>query len=213
MSRAMRLLAALAIFAALAACSTLGGKRTPFAIYSPTYATPASTASTHGSVDWQLQVLLPQASSALDSTRIAVMPEAGVLEVYPAARWSDPAPRLLRGLVVQAFDASGRITGVSGANTGLTADFALAIDLHDFQAEIDGNGAQAAIRLQAKLFDLRGNRIVASRAFAATSPAATSDAATAVKAFEATLATLLPELVDGTIEAGNAAHAPPRARE
>lgn len=190
---------------ALAACAALGGKPTPFSIHS--LAVPAFDAPQAAPVDWQLQVLLPQASSALDSARIAVMPTPGVLEVYPAVRWRDPAPRLLRSLVVQAFDASGRITGVSGAQTGLTADYALAIDLHDFQAEIESGGTRAAIRLQARLFDLQSNRILATHAFAATAPAAGSDAAGAVAAFDDALADLLPALVDWTIATGNAAHA------
>ncbi|MBN8482628.1 MAG: membrane integrity-associated transporter subunit PqiC [Xanthomonadales bacterium] len=196
--------ALLACALSLAACSTLGGKQTPFAVHAP--AVPAFAAPSAPPVDWQLQVVLPQSSSALDSARIAVMPSPGVLEVYPAVRWRDPAPRLLRSLVVQAFDASGRITGVSGANAGLSADYALAIELHDFQAEVGADGTRAAIRLQAKLFDLRANRIVATRAFEATSPAAGNDAASAVTAFDAALAQLLPALVDWTIEAGNKAH-------
>lgn len=207
MSHALRLLAILLATTALAACAALGGRQTAFAIHSP--ALPAFPAPAAAAVDWQLQVVLPQASSALDSARIAVRPRSGVLEVYPAVRWRDPAPRLLRGLVVQAFDASGRITGVSGAQSGLTADYALAIELHDFQAEVGDGGTQAAIRLQAKLFDLRSNRIVATRAFAATAPAAGDDVASVVAAFDAALASLLPELVDWTLASGNAARATP----
>ena len=41
------------------------------------------------------------------------MPTPGVIEVYPQARWRDPAPDLLRSLIVQAFDHDGRIGGVS----------------------------------------------------------------------------------------------------
>lgn len=204
-ARAMRRVMLLACALSLAACSALGGKQTPFAIHAP--AVPAFATPTAPPVEWQLQVMLPQASSALDSPRIAVMPSPGVLEVYPAVRWRDPAPRLLRSLVVQAFDASGRITGVSGAHAGLSADYALAIELHDFQAEVRADGTHAAIRLQAKLFDLRANRIVATHAFEATSPAAGNDAASAVTAFDAALAQLLPALVDWTIEAGSKAHA------
>lgn len=204
-ARAARRVALLACALSLAACSTLGGKQTAFAIHAPSV--PTFAPATAAPVDWQLQVVLPQASSALDSPRIAVMPRTGVLEVYPAVRWRDPAPRLLRSLVVQAFDASGRITGVSGAHAGLSADYALAIELHDFQAEVRADGTHAAIRLQAKLFDLRANRIVATHPFEATSPAVGDDAASAVTAFDAALAQLLPALVDWTIEAGSKAHA------
>ncbi|MBX3690637.1 ABC-type transport auxiliary lipoprotein family protein [Dokdonella sp.] len=201
----MRPFTIVALATLLAGCSALGGKHTPFSIHSPKLSPFAPAATTP--VDWQLQIALPQASSALDSPRIAVMPHPGVLEVYPAARWRDPAPRLLRSLVVEAFDLSGRVGGVSGANVGLSADYALAIDLRDFQAEVGRDGTRAAIRLQARLFDLRGNRIVATRAFDETAAAANSDVGNVVAAFETALAQLMPELVNWTITSGNAAWA------
>ena len=205
MNRPVRIAMA-ALVVVLAGCSALGGKRTPLTVYvpRPVLAAPATSPSP---VDWQLQVSTPYASQALDNARIAVMPSPGVLEVYPAARWRDPAPRMLRSLVVQAFDDSGRILGVSGATAGLSADFELAIELRDFQAEVDGTSARAVIRLQAKLFDHRSNRIVATRTFEAIAPAASSAASDAVAAFDDALAKLLTDLVDWTMDAGNTARA------
>ncbi len=195
---------ALVAAALLAGCSSLGGKQTAYATYAPRVATlPESP--TGPIATWQLQIETPRASETLDSTHIAVMPSPGVLEVYPAARWRDPAPSLLRSLIVQAFDDSGRIVGVSGSTSGLSADYALAIELRDFQAEIDRGSAQAAIRLKAKLFDRRSNRIVATQSFEATSPAAGIDVASAAAAFEKALDEILPQLVEWTLQAGNAA--------
>ncbi|MEO8011626.1 MAG: ABC-type transport auxiliary lipoprotein family protein [Dokdonella sp.] len=198
------ILIAIALVALLSACAALGGKQTPFAIYSPRLAPAAVTAST-ASVSWQLLVESPRASDALDSTRIAVMSAPGVLEVFPAARWRDPAPRLLRSLIVQAFDESGRIVGVSGSTSGLSADYTLAIELRDFQAEVDGDALSAVIRLHAKLFDPRANRIVATRRFDVSTPAAGNDVAAAVNAFEQALDELLPQLVDWTLQTGTQA--------
>ena len=203
--------ATIALVALLAGCSALGGKRTPLTVYVPRLAPVASTTAP-APVEWQLQVSTPHASQALDNARIAVMPSAGVLEVYPAARWRDPAPRMVRSLIVQAFDDSGRILGVSGATAGLNADFELAIELRDFQAEVDGTSVRAVIRFQAKLFDHHSNRIVAVRAFEATASAATSAAGDAVAAFDVALSELMPKLVDWTIEAGNAHRTPPTER-
>lgn len=200
--------ATIALVALLAGCSALGGKRTPLTIYVPRLAALAP-ATPQTPVEWQLQVSTPHASQALDNARIAVMPSAGVMEVYPAARWRDPAPRMLRSLIVQAFDDSGRILGVSGATAGLSADFELAIELRDFQAEVDGGSVKSVIRLQAKLFDHRSNRIVATHAFDATAPAASSAASDAVAAFDVALSELMPRLVDWTIEAGEAHRTPP----
>lgn len=198
------ILMAIVLAVLLSACGALGGTRTPFAIYAPRLA-PAVTAPATATVSWQLLVESPRASDALDSTRIAVMPAPGVLEVFPAARWRDPAPRMLRSLIVQAFDDSGRIVGVSGSTSGLSADYALAIELRDFQAEVDGGTVSAVIRLHAKLFDPRANRIVATRQFNVSAPAAGNDVAAAVNAFEQALDELLPQLVDWTLQTGTQA--------
>ncbi|MEO5560081.1 MAG: ABC-type transport auxiliary lipoprotein family protein [Dokdonella sp.] len=185
--------------------SLLNVQRTPFTIYSPQYTAAAAT-TVGPAVDWQLVIETPLASDTLDSARIAVMPTPGVLEVFPAARWRDPAPALLRGLVVRGFEDSGRIVGVGSSASGLRADYSLAIELHDFQLEIRDGKTQAAIRFQARLLDYTSNRVLASRAFTAESPSAGADAASAFVAFETALNVIVPELVDWTLHEGAAAH-------
>ena len=149
----------------LAGCSSLlSVQRAPFTTYSPVYAAKASPGP---HVDWQLMVETPLASDTLDTARMLVMPTPGVIEVFPAARWRDPAPALLRSLVVQGFEGSGRIVGVGSAASGLHADLALAMDLRDFQLEVGSGGPHAAVRFQARLLDYATNRVLATRAFAA----------------------------------------------
>lgn len=198
-----RLLPALLLALPLAACSSLFNvQRTPFTIYSPRLV-PAEPAQAVSRVDWQLAVETPLASDALDTVRIVVMPTPGVIEVYPGARWSDSAPALLRNLVVQGFENSGRIAGVGSAASGLRADFALAIALHDFQLEVAG-GTRAVIRLQARLLDYTTNRVLATQAFDVDAPAGGSDAAAAFSAFETALNRLVPQLVEWTLREGEA---------
>lgn len=190
---------------ALSGCSSLlNVQRQPFTIYSPRYTTP-STAPTGPRVDWQLAVETPLSSDTLNTARIVIMPRPGVIELYPGARWSDPAPALLRGLVVQGFENSGRIIGVGSSASGLRADYALAIDLHDFQAEIRDGTPHAAIRFQARLLDYSTNRVLAAQAFAADSPFVAKDPTSAFAAFEATVNQVVTQLVDWTLREGNAA--------
>jgi cholesterol transport system auxiliary component len=207
MKRSILLLPCLLAAVLCSSCgSLLSVQRTPFTVYSPQYrATPATGATAPAPVDWQLAIDTPLASDTLDSARIAVMPTPGVLEVFPAARWREPAPALLRGLVVQGFESSGRILGVGSSASGLRADYSLAISLRDFQLEIRDGKAQAAIRFQARLLDYTSNRVLAAHAFSAESPAAGSDAASAFSAFEAALNAVVPELVDWTLREGSAA--------
>ena len=194
--------AALAL-ACLAGCAALSGKHSSFAVYSPQPSMPAPSAQQEAR-PWQLLIDLPQASAALDTTRIAVMPAPGVLQVYADARWSDPAPALLRSLIVRAFGSDGRVSGVSATDTGLRGDFSLAIELHDFQMEVTDGSPQAAIRLSAKLYQRSSNRIVASRSFSAQAVAPDTGVASLLPAFEGALADLLRELVDWTIAQGDA---------
>jgi cholesterol transport system auxiliary component len=207
MNTLRRLLSLLLPILLLAGCSSLlNVQRTPFTIYSPRLDAPKST-SAGARVPWQLAVETPLASSALDTTRILVMPRPGVLEVLPNARWRDSAPVLLRDLIVQGFQDSQRILGVGSAASGLRADYALGIDLSDFQIEMAGATTHAAIRFRANLFDYASNRVLATHAFAAAAPAAGTDAANAFTAFQTALATIIPEVVDWTLHAGETARA------
>ncbi|HEY0179457.1 MAG TPA: ABC-type transport auxiliary lipoprotein family protein [Dokdonella sp.] len=206
MNLARRVVRAVPLSLALlaAGCSSLFSvQRTPFTIYSPRY-----TAAAHAGprVDWQLAVETPIASDALDSSRLLAMPSPGVLEVFPNARWRDSAPVLLRSLVVEGFDRSGRIVGVGSTASGLRADYALAIVLRDFQLEVAGGSPRAAIRFQAQLLDYTSSRVLASRSFDETAPAAGTDAASAFAAFETGLNAVIPELVDWTLAEGEARH-------
>jgi cholesterol transport system auxiliary component len=197
-----RRLVPLALVLPLAACSSLFNvQRTPFTIYSPRLEPVAAPAAGAPPVTWQLAVETPLASDALDTVRIVVMPSPGVIEVYPGARWSDSAPALLRNLVVQGFERTGRITGVGSSASGLRADYALAITLHDFELEV-ADGSRAVVRLQARLLDYTSNRVLATRGFEVEAPAAASDAAAAFAAFEVALNRLVPDLVDWTLGEG-----------
>ena len=199
MNRPMHWLAAGACLL-LGACATLSGKHGTFSVYAPQLSLPQQASTP--AVDWQLLIDRPRTSAALDTTHIAIMPRPAVIEVFPEARWRDPAPDLLRSLLVQAFDQDGRIGGVSATESGLNGDYSLAIELRDFQAELADGGVRAAIRLSAKLFDRRSNRIVASQAFDQETAAAGSDVASAVAAFEQAFDQLLPRIVEWTVQAG-----------
>lgn len=188
----------------LAACSTLTGRKEPFTIYSPRYAAPAP-AENQPRVDWQLAVDTPLASNALDTTRMLVMPTPGAFETYKGGRWSDTAPVLLRGLLIQAFQDSGRIGGVGAATSGLHADFALAIDLYDFETQYRDGRPQAVIRLNAKLTDLSVNRVRVARTFEVTSPAGGAQAGDAAAAMQDALDRLLPSMVGWALDEGQQA--------
>src|SRR4029453_4617745 len=99
----------------------------------------------------QLAIDTPLASDALDTSHMLVMPTAGAIESYKGARWGDEMPMMLRGLLIQAFQDSGRITGVGAITSGLHADYSLTVDLYDFETQYRDGSPHAVIRLNVKL--------------------------------------------------------------
>jgi cholesterol transport system auxiliary component len=118
----------LAVLVLLGACTSLT-KREPFTTYSPRYTPPSATAGATR-VDWQLAIDTPFASDMLATTRMLVMPAPGAIETYKSGRWADTAPIVLRTLLIEAFQTSGRIAGVGAVASGLHGDFVLSIDLY-----------------------------------------------------------------------------------
>jgi cholesterol transport system auxiliary component len=199
----------LAVSLVLGACASLTGKNHPFTIYAPMYTAPKPAADAPR-VDWQLAIDTPLASDALDTSHMLVMATPGALETYKSGRWRDTAPVMLRSLLIQAFQDSGRIVGVGAITSGLHADYSLTIDLYDFEAQYRDGAPHAVIRLNAKLTDFSVNRIRAARTFAVDAPVGGAQAADAAAAFEQALAQLLPQIVEWTLEQGQlnwAAHA------
>jgi cholesterol transport system auxiliary component len=185
----------------LAGCGAITGKKDPFTVYAPRY-TPPARAANAPRIEWQLAIDTPLASDTLDTSHMLVMPTPGAIESYKGARWSDAMPMLLRGLLIQAFQDSGRITGVGAITSGLHADYSLTIDLYDFETQYRDGSPHAVIRLNAKLNDFSVNRVRAARTFEVDTPVAGAEAAEAAAAFNQALNDLLPQIVEWTFEQG-----------
>jgi cholesterol transport system auxiliary component len=185
----------------LAACASLTGTRESFTVYSPRYDVPSASAKGKA-VAWQLAVDTPLASDAIDTSRMLVMPTPGALETYKGGRWADTPPLMLRGLLIEAFQQTGRIAGVGAATSGLHADYMLTIDLYDFEAQYRDGAPHAVIRLNAKLNDASINRVRAAKMFEADEPIAGTTAGDAATAFDRAIDALLADIVGWTIDQG-----------
>ncbi len=200
----LRALPALAALLAVAACASLTGTKEPFTVYSPRYEPPSNVA--HGKpVDWQLAIDTPLASDALDTSRMLVMPTPGALETYKGGRWADTPPLVLRGLLIEAFQQTGRIAGVGAVTSGLHADYTMTIDLYDFEVQYRDGAPHAVIRLNAKLNDASINRVRAAKTFEADEAVSGATAGEAAAAFDRTIDALLADIVRWTIDQGEAA--------
>ncbi|QZI70623.1 ABC-type transport auxiliary lipoprotein family protein [Pseudomonas protegens] len=200
------LLAPLALGTALAltsACSILP-KGEPLDIYRlpVSQSTPPATGQ---ALSWSLQLLKPQAGDALNSARIAVIPQGNLISSYKASRWSDPAPILLRNRLLDGFQRDGRVQLLSTDDSNLQTDLALGGDLQAFQTEYQGNAVQVVIRLDARLIRGYDQKILASRRFEIRQPLVQTQVPGVVTGFGQASDTLTRQVVDWAVGQGNLA--------
>ena len=198
--RGVRQLLAIGSFSLLAACSILP-RSEPVQIYLlPGQTTAASQA---GAVSWSLRLNTPQASQALNSTRIAVVPQPNEFSTYAGSSWSDPAPRLLRNHLLKAFQNDGRVPALSSDDANLQADLQLGGELQAFQSEYRNGSVSVVIRLQAQLVDNR-QQILASRHFEVIQPVQGTAVPAVVSAFGQASDQLAAQLLQWVLAQGNA---------
>lgn len=192
---------------ALAGCSLLGSGngRERATIYAPDpRVTLDATAPT---VSWQLSLTTPLAARMIDSSRIAVRPAAGELQVYRGASWAKTPTDMLQDALLRALEDSGRIPAVARQGSGISADYKLVIDLRRFEADYAGHAVpSAAIEFNAKLIHSHDQTIVASRTFGHVEPAASTDISMVVQAFSRSLEAVTGELAHWILVTGDAHH-------
>ena len=154
-------------------------------------------------VDWQLVVDLPTAAAGIDGSRIALSHDPYVLEYYARAAWTDNTPGMLRTLLVESFERSGKIATVGIGARGLRPDYVLQTNLRKFEADYrDGDPVPVVVvRISAKLMALADRRIV----HAITSEKSVRAAGAAFKdvlgAFNDALGQVLQDIVVSTLSA------------
>ncbi|MFZ3152436.1 ABC-type transport auxiliary lipoprotein family protein [Pseudomonas sp.] len=200
MSR-LRLLTALLLIGSLAACSVL-----PKGQVLSIYRLPASSLPSHDvSTAWALRVNTPYSSQLLDSTRIAVLPPGDRVSAYQGVRWSDRAPLLLRDRLIDAFRDDGRLKAVSSDDSRLQADLELDGDLRVFHSEYQDGRPAARIVFEARLVQSGSLRILASRRFAVSQAASDTSVPAVVNAFGQAGDQLAREVLEWTVQQGQAA--------
>lgn len=155
-------------------------------------------------VKWELAISTPYAASSLNSERIALTRTPETLDFYADATWTDRLPIILQNCMVETFEKSGRIEGVSRDTTGLKADFVLETEVRDFAAhyEASSNGPpEVVVRLASKLVALPDRVIVGSRDSLHRAQAADTRLPAVVSAFNVALTAALKEIVEWTLSA------------
>ncbi len=168
------------------------------------YRLPASTsASSVAPVSWSLRINKPLASDVFNLPRIAVVPEGNQVSTYRGARWTDPAPVLLRNRMPDAFQRDGRVPRLSADDSNLQADYELVGELQAFQSEYTADGISVVIRLDARLVEGRSQRILVSRHFEVRQPQADKAVPAVVSGLGQVTDRLMAQLLDWTVAQGN----------
>ena len=199
----------LASFTLVSACSILP-KSEPSDVYRLPSAQSSASAS-HGTPQrWSLRLTKPQTSEALNSPKIAVIPQGDLISNYKASRWSDPAPVLLRNRLLDGFQRDGRVTLLSTDDSNFQADLELGGSLQAFQTEYQGTNASVVVRLDALLVRGYDQRILASRRFEVRQPLSDAQVPAVVAGFGQASDQLTAQVVSWAVEQGQKVAPPAR---
>ena len=192
----------LAFAASLAGCLSIGDKA-ELVVYAPQVNITADDAWAR--LDRTLAIGEPNASTLLDSNRIAVRPKPATLQVYSGAIWADSAPDLVQSALVGAFADTGRFRAVLRPTDGLGADLLLRLDLRHFEAMYaeDAKAPTVVVELQATLVDQRTHRVIGSRRFRAEQSTEREKLPSVVPAFETALGDVATAMLPWVIESAN----------
>jgi cholesterol transport system auxiliary component len=205
--RALPTLAALVLFPLLVGCTgVLPGQGDPSRLFT---LTPKTTYSDDlPSVRWQLTVDSPIAEAGIATTRIALRHSPITLEYYAHAEWVDRAPVLVQTLLIESFEATGKILAVGRNSVHLRSDYNLLCELREFQAEYDDKGnapPQVRVRINAKLIRMPERVIVGSTTAEYVERAKSAELEAVVASFDDMLGKTIKRLVEWTLKTGTEA--------
>lgn len=168
----------------LGGCAVAGmGASAPPATYN--LAAPAMSDTQFQRWPIQLTVLRPTAMRALDTDRIVVMAPGGRLSYFEDAAWSDRLGSLLQARIVEAMQDSKAFRAVLTTQDRVDGDYALAVEIREFQVDVANGQSTATVTLFAKIVQERQSRVLATKEFTARVPAAKDTPDSGVAALQA----------------------------
>ena len=187
----------------ISACSILPKPEVVDVYRLPDAQTPIAT-SQSAPVTWSLRLDKPMASNALNSQNIAVIPEGNLVSNYKGARWSDPAPALLRNRLLDAFLQDGRVKALSTDDSNLQSDYELGGELLAFQTHYNGKDPEVIVQYNARLVRSSDQRIIGAKRFEVRQPLTNPLVPGVVAGFGQATDTLMPQVVQWVLQQGQA---------
>jgi phospholipid/cholesterol/gamma-HCH transport system substrate-binding protein len=125
----------------------------------------------------QLTVPSPTTVVALDTQRIMLRTQQGLVAAFDGYRWADSIPLIVQSRLIQGFENAGD-NSVGTDSSGINGDFQLLVNIRKFELATTGSAA-AEVALMAKLVD-SGGSVVDAKLFEASVPASGIDKPEAV---------------------------------
>lgn len=172
----------------------LGTKKTAVDLYRLTPVAPAG-ASELPSRPWRLAIEEPQARGLLSGDRILARPEPARLQPIAGIRWVQRLPEMLHTLLLESFEATGRLEAVTRAELGARADLRLVTEVRILEAEFGAGTEPPTVRLRLAASVVSGQDVVAARVFDHSASASGGDAAAIVAAANTVWGEVLADLL------------------
>lgn len=205
MTRTSRRMVIAALALAPAGCSgLLGGGGPPTALYALTALN--NFGSSRPPLRTQILIDKPSSSDALDTVRIALRRNQLSFDYYADSAWTDPAPRMIQGLLVDSLQRSGRVTAVSRDTLAIRGDYELRIELRHFEAEYNGDAPLPTVRIELGLIlvHVDDRAIVGTHTVTTSTQPAKNDVPSIVAAFDEALHAAMRDTLTWTLaEAGS----------
>lgn len=128
---------------------------------------PGPSVASSAPVPHQLAIDLPTLYPPLDSTRIALKPEAQTIDYYANVEWADRLGILIQESLVYSLQNKGVLRGVSRPTESIQADYALKVEVRKFYVDRSDvtHSPIAQVDYMAHLIKLPERHILASRQF------------------------------------------------
>jgi cholesterol transport system auxiliary component len=183
----------------LPGCSSLLGQQPPHLYTLPSKHTyDADLPMVH----WQLIVDEPIAPQSLDTIRIALSRSPTQLDYFADSAWTDRAPLMIQGLIIESFENTGKIVAVGRFASDLRADYVLQTELRDFEARYYGGiegPPEIYVRIEAKLVKMPEREIIGNTNVVQTVTAPRNDIDSIIGAFDDALGSAMKHLVEWTL--------------
>ncbi|HVJ53246.1 MAG TPA: ABC-type transport auxiliary lipoprotein family protein [Aliidongia sp.] len=149
----------------------------------------------------QLVIALPDAAQGFDTDRIALAHSATSFDYFADSIWVDRAPLMIQGLLVEAFENTGKIQAVARDSSDLHADYTLHSDLRDFEARYESPDQPplVQVRLSVRLVRMQDRQIVGTFAANGQNKAGGNDLNSIVNTFNDTLSPVLRQIVEWSL--------------